>query len=181
MIEDRLTDTDMLMSTFFFLTSVLETTGCHSRTALEDDKIILSVDGVLIKDGFGAAGWAVEVPGESTPRAEVKPTPTKDEMYMGLDAVYEALTSFFGLTNNPGAPVEVRSTCQETIALLNSEIGVLDTVANEKKESVLELVENLPVEITFLWRPKSSSLKGIELASRAVMEFIDKAIQEEDA
>jgi hypothetical protein len=176
MIEERMNNQDMLMTTFWFLIDVMKVTGCHAKE--KEKKIVLSACGEFVEGGAAVVGWAVNKSGEE-PRVDAKLVPSKKANQVGYDAIYESLVSFFGMINNPGIPVEVHSSHKTTVAVLNAEIGSVDETLTTKKENILELVANLPVGIKFVWKPEEST-NGMKLTHDAVRDFISRAEEAEN-
>jgi hypothetical protein len=161
MINKRMKE-DMLISSYDFLGDINSVIGGNSWPVEDEQKIVMSCMGGYLWDEKNKlhtlAGVITEYPDGSWHQNQVIPMPSKKIETVQLDAIYIGLTSFFGLVNNPGIPIEIHCHDRIDMELLNNRpmVGLLDS-QKRKKESILELVKELPVDIIFKWRPTVSS------------------------
>jgi ribonuclease HI len=186
MIEQQLESVDMLCSSEHFLKDLLSVARAEKKDEpdfsdggrqkkIKQPKLIISTDASILNNpgGPAAVGVVIDMPGVKQ-QSYAKLIPSQTSNQAEYDAIYEGLTTTFGLFNNPGINVEVHSDSQVTIKQLLSEYGCNDEKLLHRKESILELVKALPVKIEFKWRPRCStaSMKlADELAYNAIQEM----------
>jgi len=177
MAARALKENDMLLSTAQLLKDIQSVTNFSPDNS--NPKVILSVDASITKNPGGKAvvAWVVEVPGEQ-PFSESKFVPSKTSNQAEYDAIYEGLVTFFALRNNPGIPVEVHSDSQIAVYQLNNQISCQDETLVRKKDNILELVTALPVNVTFVWRPRCST-NALKLADHMAHSAVALMNEEE--
>lgn len=141
-------------------------------SAKEQSHIILSCDASIKKNpgGPSSIAFVIRKPGEKI-LVMAKHSPATSNNQAEYDAVYEALTTFFNLTNNPGCKVEVRSDSRLAINQLNGEMKCHDKDLRRRRDLILEFVRALPVPIDFVWMPRNSTadLKTANYKAQALL------------
>lgn len=143
-----------------------------SRPNKQEEKVIISCDASITKNpgGDAAVGFVIECPGSKTLKIS-KGTPSRTNNQAEYDAVYEALTTLFDLKNNLSYPVEVRSDSKLVIRQLNGEWQCNDKDLDRRRKIILELVNQLPVEIKFVWFPRNST-PALKLANNEAQNYL---------
>jgi hypothetical protein len=164
MVGNRLDDnaSDMLRSTQAFLYDILDVVSPTCITSSKiTQKVVISAMAVDWNGSNPAPlSWiAVNI---SRPNISdhffVRVVPNKNvEHSSTYDAIYEGLTSLFGLVNNPNIPVEIHCDDQLVVRQMNNEISTRDKALLNKQESVTSLIKELPVEVTVKWQPAVST------------------------
>lgn len=143
------------------------------------DKVIISCDASIKKNPGGPAsvGYVIQYRGrgkDPNPNMEEgipcmsKTTTINQAEY---EAIYAALSNFFGLVNNPLVPVEVRSDSKLVIDQINGKINCNDPELKRRKDIIVELVHELPVPVSFQWRPRNSTPE-LELANYLAQDVL---------
>lgn len=133
------------------------------HTAPPMDHIVISCDASITENPGGtvAVGAIVEWPTghpNTVPMQIQRVMPKSNTNNQGeYDAVYTALTSLMNLHNNPGCEIEVRSDSKLVVDQLNGKMKCNDDQLKRRRDIILELVENLPVPVRFVWRPRNST------------------------
>lgn len=172
MIEERFRNKkDMLASTMNLLMSIREVAKGRELAKkpktiqkAEDlatttlDHVVISCDASIKENPGGPAsvGFVIRRPNEK-PTVIGRPSPATSNNQAEYDAVYEALTTFFNLSNNPGCTVEVRSDSKLVIDQLNGEMKCHDKDLARRRDLILEYVKALPAPINFVWMPRNST------------------------
>lgn len=160
----------MLASTLRLLINIQEVLGekpCEGTDILDKeeelitkelDHVILSCDASTKKNpgGPSSVAFVIREPGKK-PQAIARPSPATSSNQAEYDAIYEALTTYFNLINNPGCKVEVRSDSKLAVYQLNGDMKCRDKDLERKRDLILELVKALPVPIEFIWLPRNST------------------------
>lgn len=145
---------------------------------ISEKKMILSCDASITKNPGGRAAVGVVIE-DFTERHKAKPanlevgqlTPSKTNNQAEYDAIYFGLTTLFGLHNNPGYPVEVRSDSQIVINQLKNTNNCNDKKLINKRDLIWQLAESLPVEIRWVWRPRNST-SAMKIANNIAQDLI---------
>lgn len=118
--------------------------------------VILSCDASIKVNpgGPAAVGFVIEYK-DKTPIILGSTVPSKSNNQAEYDAIYEALTTFFNMHNNPGCKVEVRSDSKLVIEQLKGKMKCNDPQLQRRRDLILELVNRLPVPIKWTWRPRN--------------------------
>ena len=126
--------------------------------AVQKDKVIISCDASVKENPGGPAAVGIVIQYKKNDPMEIstltKATTNNQAEY---DAVYVGLKDFFSIINNPGMPVEVRSDSRLVVQQLKRVMNCNDKVLETKRDLILELISELPVEINFVWRPRNST------------------------
>ena len=135
--------------------------------------VIISCDASIKNNpgGPSAIGFVIRKPKEK-PVGISKPSPAVTNNQAEYDAVYESLTTFFNLNNNPGCKVEVRSDSQLVIKQLKGEIKCQDTTLVKRRDAIREFIKALPVPVEFVWKPRNST-KDLEEANYLAQDLIE--------
>jgi ribonuclease HI len=138
----------------------------------EPSKIIISGDASIKVNPGGPAsvGIVIEIPGRKIMQV-AQPTPATTNNQAEYDAVYMGLTTLVNLINNPPAPITVRSDSQLVIRQLKKEIECNDKKLLSRRDAILELVNQIPVPVTFEWRPRNSTPE-LELANHLAQDLL---------
>lgn len=120
------------------------------------DHIIISCDAsVKVNPGGPAAvGFVIENKTEK-PNVFGKRVPATSNNQAEYDAIYEAITTFFNMHNNPSCLVEVRSDSKLVIEQLKGKMKCNDPQLKRRRDLIIELVNQLPVPIKWVWRPRN--------------------------
>lgn len=130
------------------------------------DHVIISCDASITENpgGQAAVGFVVELPKKliksrkmSATQGFSKKVPATTNNQAEYDAVYEALTTFFSIHNNPQCKVEIRSDSRLVIEQLKGNMKCNDPELLRRRDLIQELVTALPVEIEWSWRPRNST------------------------
>lgn len=153
---------DMLTSTQAFLYDLLDIVAPTCMTWSNPTQKVTVSTIAIDYDGYSLApvSWiAVNINRpETKDYSFIRPVPNKNiEHSSSYDAIYEGLTSLFGIVNNPNMPVEVHCDNQFVARQLNNEIGIRDKALLNKQESILSLIKELPVKVTIKWQPAVST------------------------
>lgn len=164
LVEQFLTKNDTLVSTRDFLLSLIsflkeDDTDQEVNKKSEDRQVMISCDASIKENPGGPAsiGVVIQYDQWKEPMTIARGSKATTNNQAEYDAVYEGLTSFFGLINNPGCPVTIRSDSQLVIKQLKKEIECLDKKLLKRRDTILELVLELPVAIRFEWLPRNST------------------------
>jgi ribonuclease HI len=137
------------------------------------DHIIVSCDAsVKVNPGGPAAvGVVVQFPGGEKNLELCQGTPATSNNQAEYDAIYFALMTLTNLKNNLGKKIEIRSDSQLTIRQLNGEMKCQEAKLQKRRDLILELVENLPAEVEFTWRPRNSTPE-LKLANYLAQDYL---------
>jgi len=176
----------MLVSTQDLLLSIREAAGGEKKKSInipaaKKEKIVISCDGSIngntnTPDRKAAVAALVECPGKPD-MPIVRASRAKTINQVEYEAVYNALVSFFGLVNRPKFDIEMRSDSQIVVGQLNKEMKCNDETLQNKRDAILELVEGLPVRVSFIWRPRCST-RALEWADEAAKDMVRKMEEE---
>lgn len=172
MIEERFrTREDMLARTMRLLISIREVAKgkdlkdkpkvldeAEKLETLAVDHVIISCDASIKENpgGPSSVGFVIRQPDEK-PMIIGKMSPAKSNNQAEYDAIYEALTTYFNLKNNPGCTVEVRSDSKLVVDQLNGDMKCHDKDLARRRDLIREYVKALPVPINFVWMPRNST------------------------
>lgn len=137
------------------------------------EKVIVSCDASIKKNpgGPAAVGFVIQ-DRDKPPIRMAHPTPATTNNQAEYDAVYQALTTYAGLVNNPGCEIEVRSDSQLVVKQLNGEMQCNDKKLEKRRDTILELTKELPVPVKFVWRPRNSTPE-LESANYLAQDLLD--------
>jgi ribonuclease HI len=141
------------------------------------DHIIISCDASIKENpgGPSAVGaviqWANRGVDNQDPLIISQQSPATTNNQAEYDAIYTALTNLMSLHNNPGVMIEVRSDSQLVIKQLNKEIECHDKDLQRRRDAIQELVRELPVPVTFVWRPRNSTPE-LKLANHLAQDLL---------
>lgn len=123
------------------------------------EHVIISCDASITENPNGkvAVGVVIEFKNEKPIELFRKVKKSNTCNQGEYDAVYYGLTQLMALKNNPGCEIEVRSDSQLVVNQLNGKWKCNDPELKRRRDSVLELVESLPVPVSFQWRPRNST------------------------
>jgi ribonuclease HI len=124
--------------------------------------IILSCDASIKKNpgGPSSVGFVVEWPAElpqKTPLMSSQQVKANTNNEAEYDAVYFGLITLMNLHHNPRCKVEVRSDSRLVIDQLNGDMKCNNERLERRRDLILELIGELPVPVTFVWRPRNST------------------------
>lgn len=122
------------------------------------DHVIISCDASITENpgGQSAVGFVVQYKNKK-PQGFSKKVPATTNNQAEYDAIYEGLTTFFNIHNNPQCTVEVRSDSRLVIEQLKGTMKCNDHQLQRRRDLILELVEALPVQVMWIWRPRNST------------------------
>ena len=123
------------------------------------EHVIISCDASVTKNPGGqvAVGAVIEYKDEPPVECFRRIKKSKTNNQGEYDAIYFGLTQLFGLKHNPGCLVEVRSDSKLVVEQLNMRICCNDETLRKKRDNILELIENVPVPVRIVWRPRNST------------------------
>lgn len=180
MIDKFLTNNDMLVSTKDFLMKLRaalseETEEDQEEVKIEDpdnNKIIVSCDASIKKNPGGPAsvGVVIQRPGVPTLSFGHSSNATTNNQ-AEYDAIYSGLTTLVHLVNSTDLPVVIRSDSQLVIRHLRKETQCKDKKLLNKRDIILELVSQLPMNVSFEWLPRNST-QALELANFKAQDFL---------
>lgn len=172
MIEERFRHrTDMLASTMNLLINLREVAQgkelkqkpqkvkkAEELAASTTDRVIISCDASIKENpgGPSSVGFVIRK-GNDKPISMSKNSPATTNNQAEYDAIYEGLTTFFHLNNNPLCAVEVRSDSQLVVNQLNGEMKCQDASLTRRRDTILEFVRVLPVPVVIKWLPRNST------------------------
>lgn len=157
----------MLLSTAWLLEKIQEIAAAEDPDSMEEqpiknglDHVIISCDASIKQNpgGPSAVGFVIQ-DREKEPQGVSKMTSATTNNQAEYDAVYEALTTYTGLINNPGCLIEIRSDSQIVVKQLRKDMKCNDPQLEKRRDLILELVEALPVPVKFVWRPRNSTIE----------------------
>jgi len=163
MIYEHMNAADLLVSTQNLLTQIscvaLGIEPTQEQRPLTRPHIVISCDASIKKNPGGPAsvGIVIEFPDQRPELAMSRPSKAETNNQAEYEAIYFALMTLFNLHNNPGTMVEIRSDSRLAIEQLNKEMECRDKSLKNKRDIILQFVENLPVEVRFVWRPRNST------------------------
>ena len=174
-------DQPLLHDTYHLLNQLVSITEGESESPAAPvehvytlDHIILSCDASITKNpgGQAAVGVVIQFPNTQEKYAHLaeqpvecyRQTKAKSNNQAEYDAVYFGLTSLFNLHNNPGCKVEVRSDSKLVVDQILGNMSCRDEKLKAKRDNILELLNQLPVPVEFVWRPRNSTPE-LELAN----------------
>lgn len=135
---------------------------------------IISCDASIKKNpgGPSSIGVVIDSPNPKDKRREMSQgTPAKTNNQAEIDAIYIGLTTLVNLKNRPEPKIEVRSDSQLVINLLNGDYKCHDEILKKRRNSILELVQAIPVPVEFVWRPRNSTPE-LELANFLAQDYL---------
>jgi len=172
MIEERFRNKrDMLASSMNLLVSIREVAKgrelekkpkamqkAEELSSSTPNKVVISCDASIKENpgGPSSVGFVIRPQGDK-PTVIGRPSPATSNNQAEYDAVYEALTTYFNLNNNPVCVVEVRSDSKLVIGQLNGDMKCHDKDLARRRDLILEYVKALPVPISFVWMPRNST------------------------
>lgn len=178
MIRDYLKK-DMLVSTKDFLLRLKECLTIEDQPEEEvtsnpvTEQIIISCDASIKENpgGPAAVGIVINNPRIAKNLELARSTKATTNNQAEYDAVYTGLVTFVNLNNNPGMPIVIRSDSQLVIRQLKKEIQCQDKQLIKRRDLILELAGELPVPVTFEWRPRNSTTE-LELANHLAQDLL---------
>jgi len=178
MIDRAISQQDMLMSTVDLLLDLRMAAGEDRGTWMDilapEKKIIISCGAEYISENLSTTIALIECPDKPDfPMIQFsRATSTIKAEY---ETIYSALLSFVSLINSPKFDIEVRMDSLEVINQIN---GNLECPAEfkVKRDTLRQLVESLPVNVSLVWRPKCStgSLKWIDQKIKEIIIGVEK-------
>lgn len=174
---------NMRMKEYKTLTKIYEVATDLSDVVITPpvlDHVVISCDASITENpgGQAAVGFVVELPRRlikidkmSSVQGFSKRVSATTNNQAEYDAIYEGITTFFHLHNNPQCKVEIRSDSRLVIEQLKGNMKCNDAKLQRKRDLILELVQELPVEIEWCWRPRNST-PALENANRLAQTSI---------
>ena len=134
--------------------------------------VIISCDASIKENpgGPSSIGFVIRKPREK-PVGMSKPSPATSNNQAEYDAIYEGLSTFFNLNNNPGCKVEIRSDSKLVIDQLNGDMKCQDKSLMKRRDAIREFIKALPVPIEFKWRRRNST-KDLEEANYLAQDLL---------
>jgi ribonuclease HI len=139
------------------------------------DHVILSCDASITKNPGGRVAIGVTIEYKNEPPIQIgRVVPNSTTNNQGeYDAVYYGLTQLMDLKNNPACLVEVHSDSKLVVDQLNKTMQCKDSTLQRKRDIILELVEHLPVPVSFHWKPRNSTT-GLEEANFIFLYMLER-------
>lgn len=139
--------------------------------SLPPDHIIISCDGSITENPGGrcAVGVVIQVP-DLKPIEQARFTRAKTNNQVEMDAIYEGLTTLYGLNKVPRYDIEVVSDSRICINGLNKPDSLHDDKLKRRRDLILILVAAIPAKITFTWK-KRNSTRALAAANRLAQEL----------
>lgn len=158
----------MLTASWDLLNKILNiATGCDNRpieTISRSMKkplnhVIISCDASITENPGGevAVGVVIEYKNNEPLHFSRRIRKSKTNNEGEYDAIYFGLTQFAALHNNPGCEIEVRSDSKLVVDQINGTINCNKPELLKKRDNIRELIETLPVPVSFQWRPRNST------------------------
>jgi ribonuclease HI len=167
LIEGYLSSNDVLTPTWNLLQKVRTVAygGDFDAMQIPEDNLpplthaIISCDASITKNPGGTVAVGVVIQLKDTAPTEfyrvVRNSKTCNEGE--YDAIYFGLTQLINLHNNPGCEIEVRSDSLLAVNQLNGVMKCNKERLQRKRDNILELVKQIPVPVSFQWRPRNST------------------------
>jgi ribonuclease HI len=177
MIDEYIDEKDMLVSTQEFLWDLKDaasTSWVVGELNVRRDgekKIVISCDASYVPSRGASIATLIEYPGKSDLEV-VNASPAETQNQAEYESIYIGLVSLVNLINRPKYPIEIRSDGKLPINQITGEWKCYDVNLVNKRNAVRELVESLPVEVSFIWRPRCSTeaLKWCDEEARRLLQ-----------
>ena len=122
--------------------------------------IVVSCDASITENPGGRVAVGVVIEVKNEPPIELfRIMPKSKTCNEGeYDAVYIGLTQVMSLKNNPGCEIEVRSDSKLVVDQINNKMKCNKPQLVRRRDAIRELVQTLPVPVSFQWRPRNSTV-----------------------